>query len=80
MKGEAITGAGTEPAGAAGGEESEGFKEMDLANVGSEVAEIKAVFERFVINENLKATCTGMQRAFCVIVLQQEYSPIDEKT
>lgn len=57
LKGEAITGAGTEPAGApAGAADNAGFKEMDLAAVSAEVAEIKTVFEGFTKDEDVKAT------------------------
>lgn len=81
IKGEAITGAGTEPAGAAGGaDKDQGLKEMNLAAISAEVAEIKTVFEGFTKDEGLVETCKAMPRAFCVIVLQQEYSPITEKT
>lgn len=58
----------------------EGFKEMDKANIDSQTAEIAKVFEGFTKDDELAESAKGCPRAFCVIVLQENFVPSSGKT
>ena len=79
--GKAITGEGTGPSKSeGGGDDLEGFKELDEAKINGQTAEIAKVFEGFTKDEELGEAAKGCPRAFCVIVLQQNYVPNTGKT
>ena len=77
-KGEQLTGEGIVNGPVAGGaeakkEEDPTYKKLDLEKVMGEIAEFKTVCSGFQSNEDLQNSVKGMQRAFCVIVLQTLY-------
>jgi len=47
---------------------------MDLANTNAEVAGLLTVFDGMKADEEIKKMVTGFPRAFCVLVLQTQYS------
>jgi len=53
----------------------EGFKEMDLSVVDKEIAAFKTVCSGFQKDKELQKVAKGMQRSFCVIVLQTAFDP-----
>jgi hypothetical protein len=81
-EGKSLTGEGCGPAKAAegGADVPEGFKEMEQAVVDGQTAEIAKVFEGFTKDDELAESAKGCPRAFCVIVLQQNFVPSTGKT
>ena len=53
----------------------EGFKELDLDVVSSELESNYTVMEAFTKDAEMATLSEGFQRAFCVLVLQMRYSP-----
>lgn len=56
-------------------EVGEGYSEQDHTKIMAEIDEFKKVAKGFQENEELKTACNDMQRAFCVIVYQQDFHP-----
>jgi len=86
IAGKALTGEGTGPApvaeGAAAGAPAipEGFEEMDSDKISREVETNKAILEGFAKDESMKDAADKCPRAFCVIVLAQNYMPATGKS
>jgi len=77
LKGEKLTGEGCGPAGP--GEEDSESKEMDVEAVAKELDAFEELGNEFCKNDVLKAAAKTMPRAFCVMSLQQNYSPATGK-
>jgi len=58
----------------------EGFSEMNAADISKETVAIGTVLEGFTKNDALKEMATGCPRAFCVVVLQENFYPNTGKT
>lgn len=72
-RGEELTGEGCGAAKKAdAGEEKpeEGFKEMDTTALGTEISDLKTVFEDLSKDESMKELAKSFPRAFCVLVVQ----------
>jgi len=77
LKGETLEGEGCGPAKADDNAEAmpEGFKKLDMDAVAKEIEGFQGVFEGFTKDEEMGELAKGFMRAFCVIVLQNHYTP-----
>jgi len=84
IAGKALTGEGTGPAPVVEGEKApaipEGFEELDADVIGREVETNKLTLEGFAKDDSMKDAADKCPRAFCVIVLNQNYMPATGKS
>lgn len=82
LKGEKITGAGTEEVGGPkGGDEAASGKEMDAAACLDNITKFKeAAGTALVGNEEVKKHVATMPRAFCVMVYEESYDVAKDKS
>ena len=86
LKGEALTGEGIAVEKAAAGNEEPkyeprpDFKEYDLEVVTNEIETFKDTCKAMSENDALKEAAKDMPRKFCVITLEQHYSPQNDSS
>jgi hypothetical protein len=88
LKGQALTGEGVASAKAEGADSSEepkyepkpDFKTLDLDAISKEIEGFKESCKAMSDNDALKEAAKDMPRKFCVVVLEQHYSPQNDSS